>query len=306
MLNPERQGTLHDGCPSCGSKGKLVKPVTIESLVVEAARVRVGHVDGFRFCTDSSCEVAYFHPETGALVVRSEVRVRIGQKETDAPRAICYCFDHTVEAIEAEVAATGTSKVADQITDKCRQRLDRCKETNPQGSCCLGNVRRAIKEAQALRSGEPAAAVVAAGQAQAESCCVPGVEPARTTAFRRNTSLWAIGGAVVSAVLSSACCWLPILLIAFGASAAGVAGFFEAYRPHLLGITGLLLAGGFYLVYFLKERCSPGEACAMPNPRLRRFNKIVLWAATTFVLAFALFPDYVGYVLAAGIRLRQP
>jgi hypothetical protein len=44
----------------------------------------------------------------------------------------------------------------------------------------------------------------------------------------------------------------------------------------------------------------------MPNPRLRRFNKIVLWAATTFVLAFALFPDYVGYVLAAGIRLRQP
>ena len=208
MLNPERQGALHDGCPSCGSKGKPVKPVTIESLVVEAARVRVGRADGFRFCAEPSCEVAYFHSETGTRIVRSEVRVRIGQKETEAPRAICYCFDHTVEAIAAEVAATGTSKVADQITEKCRQGLDRCEETNPQGSCCLGNVRRAIKEAHALRSGEPAAAVVAVGDVAPESCCVARVAPARTHARRQNTSLWAASGAIVSAILSAACsCW---------------------------------------------------------------------------------------------------
>jgi copper chaperone CopZ len=299
MLKPGRQGAL-DGCPSCGSKGKPVKAVTIESLVVESARVRVGRADGFRFCAEPSCEVAYLHPETGTRIVRSEVRVRIGQKETEAPRAICYCFDHNVEAIAAEVAATGTSKAADQITEKCRQGLDRCEETNPQGSCCLGNVRRAIKEAQALRWGEPAAAIVAAGDVAAESCCVAGVAAATTHARRRNTSLWATSGAVVSAILSSACCWLPLLLIAFGTSAAGVAGFFEAYRPPLLGITGLLLAGSFYLVYLRKERCGPGEACAAPNPRLGRLNKIMLWAATTVVLAFALFPNYVGYLLGGG------
>jgi len=296
MLTSERQEALRDGCPSCGSKGKPVKPVTIESLVVEAARVRVGRADGFRFCTEPSCDVAYFHPETGTRIVRSEVRVRIGQKETAAPRPICYCFDHTVEEIEAEVAATGTSKVADLITEKCRQGLDRCEETNPQGSCCLGNVRRTMKEAQALRSGVPAPAVAAG---EVESCCGD-IAPATPHARRRHTGLWATSGAVVSAILSSACCWLPLLLIAFGASAAGVAGFFEAYRPHLLGITGLLLAGGFYLVYFRKERCSPGEACAVPNPRLRRFNTIVLWVATTVVLAFALFPNYVGYLLGGG------
>ena len=28
-------------CPSCDSKGRAVKPVTIESLVIEAARARV-------------------------------------------------------------------------------------------------------------------------------------------------------------------------------------------------------------------------------------------------------------------------
>jgi len=101
----------------------------------------------------------------------------------------------------------------------------------------------------------------------------------------------------VTALLSSACCWLPLLLIAFGASAAGVSGFFETYRPYLLGATGLLLAGGFYLVYFKKARCEPGQACAVENPRLKRFNRITLWSATVLVLSFALFPNYVGALL---------
>lgn len=113
----------------------------------------------------------------------------------------------------------------------------------------------------------------------------------------RRTGLWATGGAALTAVLSSACCWLPLLLIAFGASAAGVAGFFEEWRPWLLGATGLLLAAGFYLVYFRRARCAPGSACAVPDRRLTRFNKISLWVATAVVLAFGLFPNYVGLLL---------
>ena len=55
------------------------------------------------------------------------------------------------------------------------------------------------------------------------------IEPAKETQDERGqkVGLWATGGAVISAILSSACCWLPFLLIAFGASAAGVSGFFE-------------------------------------------------------------------------------
>ncbi|MBI4613738.1 MAG: copper ion binding protein [Planctomycetes bacterium] len=275
-----------------------MKPITIERLVVEEARTHAGRTDGFRFCAEPSCDVAYFHPESGARIARSEVRVRIGQKETEAPRPVCYCFEHTVEEVEAEVLATGTSKVADDITEKCREGLDRCEETNPQGSCCLGNVRRAVKEAQARHAGDPA--IVAA--ADTECCCsvAPGEAPEAAARRPRNTGLLATAGAVVSAILSSACCWLPLVLIAFGASAAGVSGFFEAYRFYLLGGTGLFLASGFYLVYVRKERCSPGEACAVPNPRLRRLNKIMLWVATAVVLAFALFPNYVGYLLGSG------
>jgi copper chaperone CopZ len=300
MESSDRPVAAHDGCPSCGGKGKPVKPITIGSLVTNEARARAGRTDGFRFCSERSCAVAYFRPEDGVGIARSEVRVRIGQKETEAPRPVCYCFGHTIEEIEAEVATTGTSRIADDITEKCRRGLDRCEETNPQGSCCLGNVRRAIKEVQAPREGALAAANVSGGEAEGASCCAGGAAPAAVCLRPRSAGLLSAGGAMIAAVLSSACCWLPLLLIAFGTSAAGVAGFFEAYRPHLLGTTGLLLGGGFYLVYFRKERCAPGEACAVPSSRLERFNKITLSVVTTVVLAFALFPSYAGYLPGHG------
>ncbi len=286
--------TASVACPACGTKGKDVKPITIESLVVEQARLRVGRSDGFRFCAEPSCEVAYYHADSGALIAREEVRVRIGQKVMESPRPICYCFEHTIEEIDAEVLATGRSTVAEDITAKCRQGLDRCEESNPQGSCCLGNVRRAEKQAPAGTA--PAATPKTTGEGE-DSFTVP---RAKTTGLSCRTGLLATTGAVVSAILSSACCWLPLLLVAFGASAAGVAGFFEAYRPYLLGATGLLLASGFYVVYFRMEKCRPGEACAVPNPRLQRVNKIMLWTATAVVVAFALFPNYVGHFLGSS------
>lgn len=161
-------------CPSCGKKGRAVKPVTIESLVSETARARSGSSDGFRFCPEPSCDTAYFNPETGGLFVRGDVKVRIGQKETTPPRPICYCFGHTLEKIERDVAATGTSAVPDAITAECRKGLDRCEETNPQGACCLGNVRLAVKAAQAaiVRAGQtPASKEQGENAGATDSCC---------------------------------------------------------------------------------------------------------------------------------------
>ena len=114
---------------------------------------------------------------------------------------------------------------------------------------------------------------------------------------KRSVGALATGGAVIAAVLSSACCWLPLLLIALGGSAVGVSGFFEKYRLYFLGATALLLAGGFYLVYFRKQACEPGSACAVPNPRLAKINKGMLWVATVLVSLFAFFPNYVGVLI---------
>jgi copper chaperone CopZ len=105
---------------------------------------------------------------------------------------------------------------------------------------------------------------------------------------------WAAGGAVVSASVASACCWLPLLLVAFGASAAGVSAQLERFRPLLLGATAALLGAGFYFTYARRTTCAPGEACAATDRRMRRVNRVVLWLATVAAASFAAFPHYAG------------
>jgi copper chaperone CopZ len=113
-----------------------------------------------------------------------------------------------------------------------------------------------------------------------------------------NSRALASTGSVVSALASSACCWLPLLLMGIGLSAAGIGTFFERLRPLFLIVAAVLLGLGFYLNYLRKEHCEPGSACARPNPRLRKMNRGMLWVSTALVLTFAFFPSYVGHLFA--------
>jgi len=321
-------------CPFCGVKGRPVKPLTIESLVSPPARTRAGRTDGFRFCADPSCDMAYFHPESRETIRRDEVRVRIGQKETTPTRTVCYCFHHTFAQIEAEVEKTGTSRIPDAIAAKCRQGLDRCEETNPQGACCLANVHRALKEAQAKLGRSTAVGTGAtrhsnemAANEMADECCAMNARGPSKAAPRMNAGIIAQVGALASAVVASACCWLPLLLIGFGVSGGALAATFEAWRPVLLPVTFALLGVAFYFTY-RKPRVAGGagsesgvsgnDCCSFPeagtveaccsagNARgmsLKKVNRAMLWVVTAFVLAFAFFPNYVGYLLGGSDML---
>lgn len=259
-------------CPDCAASGKAVRAITLRSLLSESAQADLRDEDGWRHCSAAGCSTAYFHPESGARVATSDVRVRVGTKESSGPRPLCYCFGHTVEEIDEEIARTGQSTIGDRITERCRAGLDRCAETNPQGSCCLGNVRAAERGVLQKPTERPGT-----------DCCAAPCSPAG-----RSGTVASLG-AMASAVLSSACCWLPLLLLTFGVSAGGVAAFVEAYRPWLLGITVLLLAVAFRLTY------------RAPAARLATFNKAMLWTATVVVIAFAAFPSYVGQLMGKGV-----
>jgi copper chaperone CopZ len=115
-----------------------------------------------------------------------------------------------------------------------------------------------------------------------------------TGAWAASGAFVAATGATVAAIVASACCWLPIVLISVGASAGGVAVTFEKTRPLFLSVAGALLAVGFYSVYFKKEVCEPGSACESSNLKRKRANKFILWTATAGALVFAVFPSYVG------------
>ncbi len=122
-----------------------------------------------------------------------------------------------------------------------------------------------------------------------------GVTPAPVAEER--LGLLSAGSALFAAILSSACCWLPLVMIGAGSSAIGVATFFEAYRVHFLVGATALLGVGFYTIYFRKPGCSPGDACAVPNPKLQKLNRAMLWVATVFILLFATFPEYVTLLI---------
>jgi mercuric ion transport protein len=137
-------------------------------------------------------------------------------------------------------------------------------------------------------------------------------------------------GAVFTAIVGSACCWLPLLLIAFGFSAAGVGSIFAEYRPFLLTVTFVLLALAWFLTYRsaiewawvrlsgnevhppaedccavetspdASPSCCPPASARRPWFAVQRFNRVILWVATVIVLAFAFFPSYAGLLLGDG------
>jgi len=121
-----------------------VNEVTLRSLVEEPVTRDLGTLSDFFFCAGKSCDVAYFAAD-GRTVDKHRVTVRIGVKELQSPRPLCFCFDVTAEDIEEEVQRDGATTIPNMITERCREGLDRCPETNPRGRCCLGDVRQFAK-----------------------------------------------------------------------------------------------------------------------------------------------------------------
>jgi len=101
---------------------------------------------------------------------------------------------------------------------------------------------------------------------------------------------------VAAAVGASACCLGPVVFTAAGAGAlSATAVSLEPLRPWLLGLTGLLLAGGFYAVYGR----SASEGCATPAcpPSSLARKRTALWIVTAVVGVIAAFPYYVDWFM---------
>lgn len=285
-------------CPNCGERGRKVQRVTLESLLRPERSADIGD-QPYHVCLTQDCETVYFAAGAAATFVKSDLAVRFGLKEAEQPRPVCYCFNHSIEGIHDEIRRTGRSTVLAGIKAAMKGSGCRCEYTNPLGACCLNTVNEVVQEG--LRQFGTGDATVAV-RPEADCCSTDPTQPLAT----ERAGLWAASGSVFSAALASACCWLPLLLIAFGVSAAGVAGFFEAYRSYFIAGAVGLLGFGFYTVYFRRPACAPGSACCVPSSKLRTFNQIMLWTATTLVCAFIFFPNYVGRLLASQTAGQSP
>lgn len=122
-------------------------------------------------------------------------------------------------------------------------------------------------------------------------------------------------GTVVSAIMASACCWLPLVLLAVGVSGAGIAATLEAYRPLFIVVTFGFLGAAVYFTYRPRKSAAAGHGCCATEPAegedccaptgKRRFNmmalnKVMLWVVTVLAVAFLFFPNYVGLLFGPG------
>jgi len=136
-------------CPGCGKPGRPVGLRTVQSQVAYSLRVLAA--SPYQFCATQRCAVVYYTTAAPPITC-DQLREHVFQKAPGGAVLVCYCFHYRVDVIQQSDRAARAAILAD-IVAGTRQEQCACALRNPQGSCCLGNVRRL------LRMSEPNAIV---------------------------------------------------------------------------------------------------------------------------------------------------
>ena len=130
-------------CPRCGEKGKPVPLATVGAMAktgVEAVKLSAQE---YKICRNRDCPVVYYAREI--QIEKSELRVPVNFKERNYEGPVCYCFNHTVASIRAEITSIGHPTAQAMITQQVKAARCACEVKNPAGTCCLGDVIQAVQ-----------------------------------------------------------------------------------------------------------------------------------------------------------------
>jgi hypothetical protein len=131
-------------CPTNGKIGKLIDNITLKAILAKPL-TELRNVE-YRFCKDPDCPTVYYSVDGLQAFTESDLRERVYQKHPqDKDVFVCYCFQYSVGDVLSE-----RQIVVDEINTGIRADQCACDIRNPQGSCCLGNVNRIVKRAEAL------------------------------------------------------------------------------------------------------------------------------------------------------------
>lgn len=134
-------------CPQCGSKSKKVSTLTIRYMVKGEFQSEVDETTPYRFCLSPTCSVVYFTENKRSVFTKDHLSTRVTIKEHHDPIPICYCFNFFRHDVEKQIKTTGKTTIPEFISAQVKARNCLCEYTNPQGTCCLGNVRSVVKAA---------------------------------------------------------------------------------------------------------------------------------------------------------------
>lgn len=132
-------------CPQDGTKGKPIQLITLKSLLLPVALEQLDSASAYGFCASPNCSVVYFS-EQGQTFTIDDLKVPVFQKDFNEDISVCYCFGWSRQRIRKDFSQSVKSNVVDIITAHIKAKRCGCEVNNPQGSCCLGNVRLVIKQ----------------------------------------------------------------------------------------------------------------------------------------------------------------
>ena len=152
MAQP-RCAIKHEGNPpTCPMNGQVCKPVgriTLERLLKANAKGAMT-IQPYYFCDAADCDTVYVSATADHVIPKDQLTVRVGIKETEDPIPVCYCFGFDRKALWDDIRSKGTTGIPKNITERVRAGECRCEVTNPSGTCCLGDVYRAVQRGQAM------------------------------------------------------------------------------------------------------------------------------------------------------------
>lgn len=108
----------------------------------------------------------------------------------------------------------------------------------------------------------------------------------------------ALAGGALAAIVASACCLGPLVLIGVGVSGAWISNLsaLESYRPVFIGVALAFMALAYRQI-FVKARqpeaCAPGTLCAVP--RTNRVYRNVFFVVSALVVLALTFPYFMPF-----------
>ncbi|WP_181298400.1 mercuric ion transporter MerT [Pseudomonas sp. Q2-TVG4-2] len=94
----------------------------------------------------------------------------------------------------------------------------------------------------------------------------------------------------LAAIVASACCLGPLILITLGISGAWISNLaiLEPYRPIFIGGALIAMFFAYRRIFRPTQACSPGEVCAVPQ--IRTTYKLLFWLVAFLVVVALGFP----------------
>ncbi len=126
-------------CPECRQAGNAVELITVKALV--SISLQLVENKTYYFCSTSFCPIVYYSSDGTSSFTKFQIRERVYQKEPYTDDVyVCYCFKYTLGELR-NLSHQARNMVLREITNAIKEKKCACNLRNPQGTCCLENIR---------------------------------------------------------------------------------------------------------------------------------------------------------------------